>query len=628
MCGIFGVVNNENIRIRKEAVKKSALLMQHRGPDAFDQWGIKDKIELAHLRLAIIDLNIESQQPFFSSCKNYVLVFNGEIFNYLELKKELEVEGYEFRTSSDTEVLLIAYLHWGENCVNKFNGDWAFSIYNIEKNKLFCSRDRFGVKPFNYSLVNNQLIFSSEIKSIVNYDETLEEPNLNVILNFCKNSLGAQIEDTWFQGVKRLLPAHNLVWENGVVEIYKYWEYPVETMKKTRYKEAKLRYTELFENAVKIRLRSDVPVGTTLSSGIDSSSIVSVIHKLNYDKHKTFTAHFNEGEYDSGEKSLYATDVKINESVLVKKVEERLNLDSHFIEIKEGDFIKGLSKNIYHLESGHSSPATIAVSEIFDEAKKHVTVVLEGQGADELLAGYTYNLFPHLVFAELKKLKLKKIFSEFQLFRKDYSLFYTLKLFLRTMNYSLVEKLYHELNGINKVFSKSVIKTYQRINDYPIENVSFDQNFNKALYKSHTGGLVNLLHYGDAISMSKSLESRNPFLDYKLVEYAFKLPYAFKYNNGLGKKIHRDSMKNIVPDFILNNTIKFGFNTPLSQQFKKIDSDSNKLLLSARTIERGIFSEKGLKKLINNHINNKRNNSTLLFRLLSVELWFREFIDK
>jgi asparagine synthase (glutamine-hydrolysing) len=628
MCGIFGIINNNDLKIDKRKVKDSALLMNHRGPDAFDQWGIENKIELAHLRLAIIDLNVESQQPFFSSCGNYVIIFNGEIFNYLELKKELEEHGHKFRTSSDTEVLLESYIQWGDSCVTKFNGDWAFSIYNIKKNKLFCSRDRFGVKPFNYALIDKQLIFSSEIKSIIEYSDTLKEPNLNVILNFCKNSLGAQLEHTWFKGIKRLLPAHNLIWENGVVKIYKYWEYPTETFKDISYEEAKLEYNKLFQDAVKIRLRSDVPVGTTLSSGIDSSSIVSIIHKLNYDKHKTFTAHFNVGEYDAGEKSLYATDVKINESELVKKLEKRLNLDSHFIEIKNSDFINGLSKNIYHLESGHSSPATIAVSEIFDEAKKHVTVVLEGQGADELLAGYAYNLFPYFVYEELKKMRFKKLFSEFLLFRKDYSIFYSLKLFLRSMNYSCIEKLYHSLNGINSVFSENIIKNYRRLNDYPKTNLLFDQNFNKALFKSHTGGLVNLLHYGDAISMSKSIESRNPFLDYNLVEYAFKLPYSFKYNNGVGKKIHRDAMKEIVPDFILNNTIKFGFNTPLSQQFKKIDTDANKILLSKRTIDRGIFNEKGLKKIINNHINNKRNNSTLLFRLLSVEIWFREFIDK
>ena len=447
-------------------------------------------------------------------------------------------------------------------------------------------------------------------------------------MNFCKNSLGAQVEDTWFKGVKRLLPAHNLVWENGIVKIYKYWNYPCNTLKDVSYKEAKHTYTELFNNAVKIRLRSDVPIGTTLSSGIDSNSIVSIIHKLNYKKHKTFTAHFNEAEYDIGEKSLYSNDVKINEGDIVKKVQQILNLDSHFIEITGKDFINELDKNIYHLESGHSSPATIALSEVLDEAKKHVTVILEGQGADELLSGYTYNLFPYLIYEDLKRLKFKKIFSEFNFFRKDYSITYSIMIFFKMLNSDFIEKLYHTLIGVNNVFSKIVIKKYKRILDYPKTKNLFNEHFNNALYRSHSGSLVNLLHYGDAISMSKSLESRNPFLDYKLVEYAFKLPYSFKYNDGLGKKIHRDSMKNIVPELILSNSIKFGFNTPLYQHFNKIDTEANKILLSENTLERGFFNEKGMRKLIINHIDKKRDNSTLLFRLLSVELWFRKFIDK
>ena len=196
MCGIFGITNYQNIALDTKLVTESSKLMQHRGPDAFGQWGIKNKIELAHLRLSIIDLDSSSNQPFFSDCQNYVLVFNGEIYNYLEIKSELKLKGYSFRTSSDTEVLLKSYIEWKEECVTRFNGDWAFSIYDIKNDKLFCSRDRYGVKPFNYAMVDGNLIFSSEIKSIINYFPSLKRPNYNVISNFCRNSLGAQNEET------------------------------------------------------------------------------------------------------------------------------------------------------------------------------------------------------------------------------------------------------------------------------------------------------------------------------------------------------------------------------------------------------------------------------------------------
>ena len=627
MCGIYGIINNNGFSIDKEAVKNSAMLMKHRGPDAYQQWGLEKKIELAHLRLSIIDLTNSSNQPFISSCQNFVIVFNGEIFNYLEIKIELQSLGYNFKTNSDTEVLLNAYIEWKDDCVQKFNGDWAFAIYNIKKNELFCSRDRYGVKPFNYAIIDGHLIFSSEIKSIIKYFPELKQPNYNVISNFCRNSLGAQNEETWFIGVKRLLPAHNLKYSNGKITISKYWSYPEQTIN-TNFENAKEEYNEIFQEAVKIRMRSDVPVGTTLSSGLDSSSIVSVLRQFYNNEHKTFTAKFDKTDYKKSEKQLYKDDIEIDEAKLVARLANDLDLKAHFIEVQDKNFISQLNSNIYYLESGHASPATIPLSNILDFAKDHVTVVMEGQGADELLGGYISNAFPFFILDSLKKYDLNSIVREIKKFSKNYSKFYSLKLFMRLLNNQNLEMLYHKYLGLDKVFGEKLTEGYKRIKDYPIDNNNFNEYLNSHLYQSHTGGLVNLLHYGDAISMSKSMESRNPFVDFNLVEYSFKLPYNFKVQNGQGKYIHRKAMHNITPAYVLDNPLKFGFTTPLSKNFQSISSEANRILLSEQCINRNIYNYDALKELILEHTENKRDNSSFLFRLLSVELWFITFIDK
>ena len=452
-------------------------------------------------------------------------------------------------------------------------------------------------------------------------------PNYNVISNFCRNSLGAQIEETWFENIKRLLPSHNLTIKNGKLEIKRYWDYPTKINRNTKYEDANEEYREIFQNAVKLRMRSDVPVGSTLSSGIDSGSIVSVLRKFYSGEHKTFTAVFNQNEYLLSDKPYFSTNIVINEGSLVKKLAKELDLKPHFIKSDVNNFCKELFDIIYFLESGHSSPATLPLSRVMSEAKKHVKVVLEGQGADELLGGYVMNVFPFLFIELLKNREILKAKKEYNAFKKNYSLGFSVKQFLRLRNDSHIERFYQWSNGINQVFGPRLLK-YYRIRDYPFDSIEFDDNLNHELFKSHSGSLVNLLHYGDAISLSKSIESRLPFMDVNLVEFAFQLPFNYKMHNGLGKYIHRDAMKNIVPEFILKNPYKFGFSTPLSQHFSRFDSEGIKTLLSDRCRDRGIFNSRGLERLMTKQIAGKDNYATILFRLLSVEYWFRHFIDE
>jgi asparagine synthase (glutamine-hydrolysing) len=628
MCGIFGLYNlQKNKSFNHSKVETCLNTMIHRGPDDQSFEKIAVDVIFGHVRLSIIDLNEGSNQPFCDETGNYWIVFNGEIFNYLEIKTELLALGHHFKTSSDTEVLLRAYIQWGEDCVQKFNGMWAFSIYDKEKEKLFCSRDRFGVKPFNYAETDGQFIFASEIKAILAYFPQFKVPNYNVIANYLRSSIGAQIKETWFENIYRLEPAHNLIIDDSGINIVRYWDYPRQIDKNISFEAAKETYRNLFTNAVELRMRSDVPVGFTLSSGIDSSSIVSVLKGNLNENNNTYTASFSNTEFSSAEKQNFKEDVVIDEPKLVKKLAKEIGLEPTIVEVDFSNYVDKLSKIIYHMESGHSSPAIYPLDSILERASTDVTVVLEGQGADELLGGYISNVQPVYIKELLKKLKIRAAFQELRNFKKVYSLKSAFMLFIRDSNIAWIQKLYYKLSGID-AFYTGKIKRYDHIKDYPKEPRSFDNSLNAYLFKSHTGGLVNLLHYGDALSMAHSLESRLPFMDYRLVEFIFTLPSEYKVKNGIGKYIHREAMKGIVPDFILSNPLKFGFDSPLLHLFSKSDLNSaSSVLLSEKCLNRGLFSEKAIRKVLLAQKSGKGNYSRYLFRMLSVELWFREFID-
>jgi len=627
MCGILGIYNLHLQRpLYKQNFEKALLSMRYRGPDAFKIKEFEDKAIFGHLRLSIIDLADENNQPFQVD-NRYWIVFNGEIYNYIELREELLAAGYSFRTSGDTEVLLRAYQHWGEDCVNRFNGMWAFAIYDKAEDKLFCSRDRFGVKPFNYATVNGQFIFSSEIKAIISYFPELKVPNYNVIANFCRNSLGAQIKNSWFQNVFRLEPAHNLIVDSSGLKVYRYWDYPRKVNKGISFQNAVEKYRQLLADAVKLRMRSDVPVGFTLSSGIDSSSLVSLLKNDFNGNKNTYTAAFSATAFQPLEKQNFNSDVEINEPALVRRLTGELNLAPTIIEVTYENYVNELMEIIRHLESGHGSPAIFPLYHVLKEATKEITVVLEGQGADEMLGGYISNVFPVYFIEMLSQLKIIKAIKELRAFLKFYSLKAAFMLMIRQSNLTLFKKLYYRFSG-GESFYLNDLKKFNEIKDYPLKPIGFDNLLNAHLYKAHTGGLVNLLHYGDAVSMAHSLESRLPFMDYRLIEFVFTLPSEFKIQNGLGKYLHRKAMCGIVPDYIIENPLKFGFDSPLSHVFEKEDSNSARsILLSDKCLSRGLFSEKALVKAFKEQKCRKRNHSRTLFRMLSVELWFREFMD-
>ena len=627
MCGIFGIYNiGKSQSFDRVLFKESLLTMQHRGPDANSIESFEPKAIFGHVRLSIIDLQAESNQPMQVDDR-YWIVFNGEIYNYIELREELILTGLSFRTASDTEVLLRAYQQWGEDCVKKFNGMWAFAIYDSNENSLFCSRDRFGVKPFNYAIIENQFIFASEIKPILRYFPELKRPNFNVIANYCRTSVGAQLRETWFENILRLEPAHNIVINNKGFVKKRYWDYPKNVNQSISFEESVLQYKMILNDSVKLRMRSDVPIGFTLSSGVDSTSLVSLLKDQYHGNKHTYTAAFADTRFDVLEKQNFIRDVKIDEPSIVKQLTKELNLEPTIVEIGYNDYISDLYKIIFNLESGHGSPAVFPLYQILEVAKKDVTVVIEGQGGDELLGGYISTVFPIYFLELIFNLKFLSAYRELVAFSKTYSLLASFKLFIRQSNLTLFKKVYFMISGIDKLFTGK-IKNYKELKDFPLKPEGFDNILNKHLYKAHTGGLVNLLHYGDAISMAHTLESRLPFMDYRLVELVFTLPSEYKVKLGMGKYLHRHAMQGIVPDYILKNSIKFGFESPLSHLFSSDGENSARaVLLSDKCLSRGLFSKVQLVKFFAEHNSGKANHSRLLLRLLSVEIWFRLFID-
>lgn len=629
MCAIFGVYNLDNKKEFDIPLIQDALsTMNYRGPDAYGIKTFENKAVLGHLRLSIIDLNEESNQPLPRDDR-YWITFNGEIYNYIEIRDELTSYGYTFKTQSDTEVLLAAYQRWGEDCVQYFNGMWAFAIYDKEENKLFCSRDRFGIKPFNYATVDGQFIFSSEIKAIIQCFPSLKVPNYNVIANYCRTSIGAQTRETWFNDIYRLAPAHNLTIDSTGVRMHQYWDYPKKVNRQITFDDAKDEYRRLLRDSLSLRMRSDVPVGFTLSSGIDSTSLVCLLKDHFEGNKNTYTASFSKNSFSDNEKKQnFKTSIEIDEPSLVKKLTKELNLTPNIVTINYDQYVDGLRKIIIHLESGHGSPAVFPLDQVLQRATEDVTVVLEGQGADELLGGYISNVMPVYFIELIKKFRIKQAFAELKSFAKVYSLSTAFKLFIRQLNITFINKLFF-LFYKKESFYAGQLKKYKPIQDFPVEPTGFDTLLNRHLYKAHTGGLVNLLHYGDAISMRHSLESRLPFMDYRLVEYVFTLPSEYKVHNGVGKYLHRKSMEGIVPDYIINNPVKLGFDSPLSDIFSKTDENSPRaVLLSEKCINRGLFSKPALTRAFDEQKQKVKDHSRVLYRLLNVELWFREFIDK
>ena len=531
--------------------------MSHRGPDGEAHWQNQTgNVLLGHRRLSIIDLSKEAAQPMHYLGR-YSIVHNGEIYNYIELRAELEKRGYSFSTKSDTEVILAAYDHWEDECVDHFDGMFAFAIWDEKEKELFAARDRFGEKPFFYHFNNEQFSFASEMKALwaAGIDR---RPNLKMLFNFI--TIGyvdnpSRPEETFFENILKLPAASILYYIPATKElaVEKYWYIDADIQDKTiTDEEAKERFSELFSVSIKRRLRSDVSIGTSLSGGLDSSSIISAVSDLknNETPLTAYTASFPGFEKD--------------ESSFAQKTASQFNLPHQFITISDTDIVNDWEKFIAHQEEPIGSASVYAQYKVFELAKQfNTTVLLDGQGADETLAGYHryYKWYWQELFLkrklirshELDAAKKLGIIEKFGFKNIVASLFPDLATVVLEHQY-LVNALKQE--DLHKDFVRLQSKEAYYMTP-PQYGLNSRLHFNTCIH-----GLEELLRYADRNSMAHGREVRLPFLYHELVEFVFSLPSHFKIRNGWTKWLLRTVMNQRLPDEITWRRDKTGFEPP------------------------------------------------------------------
>lgn len=607
MCGIGGIVRfNNNISDLKSSAMLLNKLIAHRGPDgegyllhhnektitAFgkdtpeackhnqlhytSKINIDDASEafdmvLLHRRLSIIDLNASGHQPMCIDEGNFWITFNGEIYNYIEIRKELKEKGCVFKSESDTEVVLYAYKIWGKDCLHKFNGMWSFVIFDKIKNILFGARDRFGVKPFYYYKDKDVFAFASEQKALVKMPFIKTGIRQEAVYDyFVKGEIEYETQ-SFFKHINELFPAHSfeLHINSGNLREEKYYELETneayQNFEASKFNEAKNNVFELLEKAIQLRLRSDVPVGACLSGGIDSSAIVSLMNNLNKqndvkEKIKLFTASFN--------------DIAIDESPFAARVAEQTNSTFYRVYPKSEELLGDLENLIYCQDVPIWSTSTYAQYRVMQKARETgVKVVLDGQGGDELFGGYhsyMYNYWAEI----LKNFKWNTLHREmkgflpwhlrYSFFVKQHLRFSTVRKLPSFAQYQINRNYFGDLYYLNLPFLN---ENKKRLSGNPLP-----KNLNKMLLQEFTNTrLKAYLKCEDRCSMWHSVESRTPFADdINLIEYAFQLPSTFKIKNGVNKYILRESLRGKVPEIILNRKDKMGFATPNSQWIKEI----------------------------------------------------------
>ncbi len=602
MCGITGIINLNKKSVNRDLISYMNNIISYRGPDD-EGYYFDDDCGLAfgHRRLSILDLSEAGHQPMTSDDKNLWITYNGEVYNYIEIREKLLARGYNFRSQTDTEVIIKAYQEWGENCVEKFNGMWAFAIWDRNKNKLFCSRDRFGIKPFCYFKSNNVFIFASEAKQILLHPEYNFNVNKSAVYEYISEEQ-PNVSDTLYDGIYQLPGANNLVLDlsedNPQVNVYEYWDIDLKNIKKNRsnseYAEG---FYEEFKRSVKYRLRSDVPVAGCLSGGLDSSSIVCLATKFlkeipDAPLMKTYSSCHKDRRHD--------------ETEFVKEVENHTNVDAHHIYTSPEEFIENIRKIIWHMDGPTINGSINNQYNIFKAAgQDNIKVILDGQGADEYLGGY-HSFFPIYLASLLKSKNFITFLNELFFIKTDHK--YSFRYLFKNSSKHINPECFNFL-------SSEVISSGK-----PRHRKQYSNIFRNALYKrTKFNGLPALLHYADRNSMAHSIESRVPFLDYKLVEYVYSLPDKQIINNGKTKYVLRNAMKNTLPSKITERKDKMGFQAPddlwIYGLFKNhllsmLDSDPAR--------ESGIFNIEVLKR----KIEEKSINSSVLWRIFGTLIWY------
>ena len=495
MCGIAGILGKD---AKSNVIDDMLMVQHHRGPDFTGKW-LEEGVAIGHNRLSIIDLSNSANQPFFDETNRYAIVFNGEIYNYIELRKKLE-SSYSFRTTSDTEVLLAAFIFWGKDCLKYLNGMFSFAIYDSKSKSLFAARDRFGVKPFFYHKSNDSFYFSSEIKAI-HAAGIKKKPHEEIWASYFVYGSYGMPDETFWEEIYQLPGGHYLELKNKTISITKWYVFEEEIKKldeKMPFNVVKENYASLLKNSIELRFRADVRVGFNISGGLDSSTLLAFVNQMegkeNINAYTFYCGHKDYDELFWVKEMINATQNPLNKVLLTV---------DHFT--KEIDFLTHIQ------DEPCGGIPTIAYSKIFKEARKNeVIVLLDGQGMDEQWAGYDYYL------------------------KKNDQL-------IQGMKGSPFKK-----NVLSKEFlSKAKKPTYPT----PFEDELLNKQYRDLFYTK----IPRALRFNDRVSMAYSTELREPFLDHRLVEYAFVQPYEYKINNGIQKYLLRELVSEYLDDSITNS---------------------------------------------------------------------------
>lgn len=612
MCGVSAIIYKSERTVAESEIEAMNNKIIHRGPD--DSGGfINNNLAFGFRRLSILDLSFHGHQPMIDQEGN-AIIFNGEIFNYVEIRDSLKSEGESFTTETDTEVILAAYRKWGAECFKRFNGMWGILIYDPSLEKVFICRDRFGIKPLNYWETEDEIVFCSEIKQLMALPQFVPKLNKDSAARFLVKRQLNTSTNTFFEGVKELAPGHIMAYDlqshKKSIEAY----YLVESIKQNTnitYKDAAEEFYGLFENAVKIRLRSDMPIGSCLSGGLDSSSIVTMANKLSAENLSATTI------------SSCWSDARYDEQEYIDEVINSTNFHSVkiFPDINELASLNRLSDIVYHQDQPIKSASHFAEYSVFKAAKEnHLTVMLDGQGSDEFLAGYIPFRFYNTSL--IRQGQFIQLFNELAKQRKNhYSLsdiiLHNTIHFLRTMGIQPPSR-----NNLDSSFFKSEI--IDRIIDRPQDRINFstyrDNSVNEIKYTS----IPYQLHSEDRNSMMHSIESRLPFLDFDLADFMFALPDKYKMGGGITKKILRDSLGSILPTKIVNRHSKKGFEAP-EEPFMMKNSNWIRSVLERAVEQNSDLLNSTLLKQFDSVVTGSGKYNNVYFRILSFQLWAERF---
>jgi asparagine synthase (glutamine-hydrolysing) len=627
MCGVCGIALKEG-EVNDKRLRSMTDVLRHRGPD--DIGMIIDKnIGLGHRRLSIIDVK-GGHQPISNEDNTIWVSYNGEVYNHSDIRQKLIASGHLYKTRSDTETLIHLYEEEGLESVAKLRGMFAYSLWDGSKRRLILVRDRLGIKPLYYYFENGNLIWGSEIKAILESGYLKPRIRMGSLPDYLANRYTSG-EETLFEGVKRLLPGHILVWEDGKINIQPYWDLQfIKSDESTNEDDLIQEFRNLFEDSVRVHLMSDVPLGIFLSGGVDSSAIVAIMSKMVEQPIKTFSVGFQERE--------------ANEFYYARLVSKKYKTDHHEITVSPESFFKELPRLIWHEDEPIAFPSSVPLYFVSELAHEHVKVVLTGEGSDELLAGYArykktiLNLrlaglyavtVPQVLRRKIRD-SIEGVGYNFPGKGKVIRTFLYLDPDIQSIyfdNFSVFSR-----RAIKNLLSPQALEAVNGANPYKMNLNYFNNNnaqnlLDRILYTDIKTYLHELLMKQDQMSMAASIESRVPFLDHKLVEFVATLPARLKLRFWKTKFILMKAMKDVLPAEVLDRK-KMGFPVPIKLWFRNgIFPKLHEYLLGNRAMARGYFNRDYIENLLTQHTAGVQDHSERLWSLLNFEIWNRIFID-